>query len=121
MLTLVTAMFTIINISYIYTICGLNLDIVSRLIKFAFSGACTLQHVVFMLYPKHCQKKEHSMNFLKNVSEVQFYQDKARILIQFTYRSIALCHTAYVAGHAMACQELNFIIDKKVLLVKKLE
>ena len=56
MLTRVTTMFAIINVSYnIYIICGLkptacwecaNVDIVSRLIEFPFSADYTLQLVI---------------------------------------------------------------------------
>ena len=45
--------------------------------------------------------------FLQNLSKIQFYPDEAIIFIVFTYRKIALCHTAYVTGRAMECQEFR--------------
>ena len=45
--------------------------------------------------------------FLQNLSKTHFYPDEAIIFIVFTYRKIALCHTAYVTGRAMECQEFR--------------
>ena len=117
MLTLVTTMFVIIDISYIYIICGLNLkrrhSLSSHKICIFRRSYTTTRHVVFMLYPKRCLQKVHSINVLKNVSKTQFYREKARIFIRFTYGKIALCHTAYVTGRAMACQEFrHFVVSK---------
>ena len=68
----------------------------------------TTRHVVIILYlyiESYVYRKWIRLNFLQNLSKTQFYPDEAIIFIVFTYRKIALCHTAYVTGRAMECQE----------------
>ena len=112
MLTLVTTMLAIIDISYMYIICGLNLklghSLSSHKICIFKRLYATTRHVLFMLYPE-----VHSINFFRNVSKTQFYREKARNFIEFTYGKNALRHTAYVTGRAMACQEFrHFTVSK---------
>ena len=70
----------------------------------------TTRHVVIILYlyiESAVYRKWIRLHFSSKSLKNQFYPDEVIIFIVFTYRKIALCHTAYVTGRAMERQEFR--------------